>query len=260
MPRAKKSAVSKGREIYDANLDTVMEVIEFTARRRLLTADEKEDFSSYVHIKLMRNDCAILGKFKGDSTLRTYLVTTVKHLFLDFRIEKWGKWRHSAAAKRLGPVAQKLETLCYRDGFTFSQACQILRTNHKIEMSDEELSALFVQIPERVSRRFEGEEKLESVQDSSKTGEDAVLKAERSEAQEGIEEILRNCLKELNTEDRLILRLRFEDGIKIVEIARVVGSEPKILYRRFERLYPPLKRCIESSGISSTKIKEVLRD
>jgi len=52
---------------------TVERVIAFvTARRRLRPADA-EEFASHVKMKLIENDYAVLRKFEGRSSLRTYL-------------------------------------------------------------------------------------------------------------------------------------------------------------------------------------------
>ncbi len=55
----------------------------------------------------------------------------VQRLFLDHRNRQWGKWRPSAEAKRRGPLAILLERLVVRDGWTFEQAVETLRTNHR---------------------------------------------------------------------------------------------------------------------------------
>jgi len=45
---------------------------------------------------------ALLAKFEGRSSLRTFLTVVIQRLFLDHRISAWGKWRPSAEARRGG--------------------------------------------------------------------------------------------------------------------------------------------------------------
>ena len=49
--------------------------------------------------------------FEGRSQLRTYLITVVQRHFLDDRNARWGKWRPSSIARRIGPIAVLLDLL-----------------------------------------------------------------------------------------------------------------------------------------------------
>ena len=57
-------------------------------------------------------------------------------------------------------------------------------------------------------------------------------------------------LAQLDTQDRVILRLRFEDDVSVPEIARLlrVGS-PFALYRRLNRILAGLRTKLEAAGI-----------
>ena len=54
----------------------------------------------------------------------------------------------------------------------------------------------------------------------------------------------------LSREDRRILELRFEEGMKIRQIATVLGLEPRRLYRRLRRCLAGLRRGLEAEGIA----------
>ncbi len=98
------------------HLDIVDRVLKYVARRHHLSAAETDEFASLVHFRLVDRNFAILRKFQGRSHLATYLTTVVERLYLDFCIARWGKWRPSAAARRLGQVAEMLERFLGRDG------------------------------------------------------------------------------------------------------------------------------------------------
>ena len=74
----------------------------FLSRRNRLGTDEREDFTSYAMLKLVENDYARLRKYRGDSSFRTYLTVVMQRLFLDYRTQKWGKWRPSTTATPRG--------------------------------------------------------------------------------------------------------------------------------------------------------------
>src|SRR6202008_4136539 len=100
------------------------------ARRHQLSADEADELGSSVRLKLVENDYEVLRKFEGRSQLRTYLTTVVKRHFLDDRNARWGKWRPSAQARRLGPVAVLLDQFLTRDRLPFEEAVQAIEARH----------------------------------------------------------------------------------------------------------------------------------
>jgi len=54
----------------------------------------------------------------------------------------------------------------------------------------------------------------------------------------------------LAAEDRLILRLRFFEGLTAKQIARAIGApEPMAIYRRIERICHGLRVRAESAGL-----------
>ena len=65
-----------------------------------------------------------------------------------------------------------------------------------------------------------------------------------------VRESLGHALDALDPSDRLLLRLRLEDGLGMPEIARLVGEDsPFRLYRRIERLRRTLREALQAAGI-----------
>ena len=66
--------------------------------------------------------------------------------------------------------------------------------------------------------------------------------------------VLQAALQRLETSDRLLLRLRFEDGRSAPEIARLLGvPSPFHVYRRIDRLLAVLKAELTGAGIESSQ-------
>jgi DNA-directed RNA polymerase specialized sigma24 family protein len=57
--------------------------------------------------------------------------------------------------------------------------------------------------------------------------------------------VLLHALAALEPRDRLLLKLRILDGMKVVDIAREFGEAARPLYRRIEQLLERLRREIE---------------
>lgn len=67
--------------------------------------------------------------------------------------------------------------------------------------------------------------------------------------------VLDGALARLETQDRLILRLRFEDDVSVPEIARVLGlGSPFSVYRRLNRILAALRRNLTAAGVHDASV------
>jgi len=240
---------SDGEAFFLSQLDVIERVISFVCARHHLPRVEADDFGSHVKLKLIEGDYRILREFKGRSSLKTFLTTVINHLFLDYRNSAWGKWRPCAGAKRMGPVAILLEQLTGRDGQTFEEACELLETKHRVTLSRPELEAIAAKLPPRTRRRFEGDDMLEQMAADQPGPDDIAADHERELAASRARDALRVALARLPPTDQLILRLRYEDGVTVVDIARRLSLEPKGLFRHIARLLKRLRGELGGNGI-----------
>jgi RNA polymerase sigma factor for flagellar operon FliA len=243
------------------SLAAIEEVVAHVCRRQRCTPDEQEDFAALVRLKLLEKDCAVLREFAGRSSLRTYLGVVVERLFIDHRRSLWGIWRPSARARRLGPVAVRLDVLVHRDGVRLDEAVERLRRNEGVDASEAELRALFAQLPAHAPRRMTGEEALADLQVSPETAvERPALAYEREERASALLGALRDALSSLPAEDALVIRLRFCEGLDVRRIADWLKLPPKPLYRRLERLLRGLRAELEARGFLRAELGALLGD
>ncbi len=244
-------------KLFLENLPLIERVTAAVCRRHACWGAEADDFASRVKLKLIEDDYAVLRKFGGRSSLKTYLTTVVVNLFRDVRIEKWGKWRPSAGAKKLGVVAMQLEQLLYRDERPFEEAVEILRRNFGVETSLAELTELAGKLRPRMPRHFENEAELDALpgEESAASRVDA---EERADLRRRVEAELERVLSGLEPEERLILRLRFVDGHTVARLARVLDCEQRPLYSRIDRLRRDLRGQLETAGVSAASTAEIL--
>lgn len=244
-------------EQFLAQLELIERVIASICRRNSCYGAEAEDFGSSVKLRLIDDNYAVIRKFQGKSLLATYLTTVIANLFRDYRIRKWGKWRVSAAAERLGEEARHLEQLIYRDGFTVAEAVGRMVSDSRVRLSPEELHALADKLPRRRPRpRVEGESQLPEVA-SSEPIDEGMRNRSLGELQEKVREVLAAAKGSLSAEDRLIVRLRF-DGKKVSDIARGLGLPQRPLYSRIEKALKQLRLAFEAAGITRDEIREMI--
>ena len=244
------AAFVKDEALFLANLPVIDAVIGQVCRRHRLTAAESDDFASEVRLHIIEKNYEPLRRFEGRSSLRTYLTVVVQHLFLDYRNRLWGKWRPSVEAKRQGPLAILVERLVTRDGWTIDQAVETLRTNHGVEVN-EQLQALFVRLTQRApARQFVAEMEADDVSSPAPLPDAHVLRAEQDFLAKRVQTALDRVRQTLTPEERLILKMRFEDSVPVADIARALHLNQKRLYRTIEQLLVALRRGLEAEGIS----------
>ncbi len=236
-----------GRKLFETHYLCVGEILGYISRRHRLTSEDREDFASFTMFKLVENDYARIRKFRGESQFKTYLTVVVQRLFLDFRTQKWGKWRPSTVARKLGTVAMKLETLLYRDGFDFHQAREILLTSTECDRTKDELWELAGKLPRR-ERFFCVDEEVLARLATTRYVDDC----DRHEAAGLLGELesqLKDATGDLSSEDRLLLKMRFDEGLSVPEIANLVNLKPKTIYARITRLLKRIRCRLEQAGV-----------
>ena len=221
--------------------------------------DDADDVASWLKARLIEHDYQALRKFRGDSELATYLTTVTRMLYRDWVVQQHGRWRPSAEAQRQGTVAMQLERLVYRDGLTLANGIEQLRTMRVTDLSDRRLVAIFRSLPARepLRPRAVDAETIDVLPDAT-SADDLVVREEARQHRSVADAALDGALNELETEDRVLIRLRFWEGLSIADVARALALPQKPLYRRLERLFVRLRERLVAQGVSSAAVRELL--
>ena len=239
------------------HLDLIQQIVRTTGHRRHLSTADLDEFGSFVNERLLDGNYAILRKFQNRSTLWTYLAAVIERMSLDFCTEKWGKWRPSAMAERLGPAAVVLEQLVTRDSHTIEEAIEILRTNHRVDQSYAELRNLWDQLPARVRATEVGEEAAANVtsQDSSET---TIEDADRRKDVERLQRALQAAFSSIAAQDRVVIALRFDRNLSIAEISRLTRVSVPTLHRRLDKSVKQLRLALSQGGFDPRGVANLI--
>jgi RNA polymerase sigma factor (sigma-70 family) len=234
------------------HLGLVEKAIKFTVRRHRLQGDEAEEFAAVVRLRLIEDDYAILRKFKGRSSMQTFLFVVIQRMFQDWLIARHGRWRASAEARRLGPIAMRLEKLMGYDRLSFAEAANVLRLDARLNPTERELEDLATRLDIHHRRRFLGEQGLEQAAAPASAPDTAIIAREQaSHALSALNQTLAGLV-----EDELsLIRLRFVDQLSLADIARRRRIDAKALYRQFERLLDRLRAALQAAGISFESVR-----
>lgn len=243
----------EAQELFQQNLGLIDEVCSAVCRRHSCFPPDSEDFTSQVRLALMDDDYARLRRFGGRSRFKTYLTSVVSHLFLDHRNKTWGRWRPSQVALQLGDTARQLDQLLYRDGFSLDEAIGLLRTNLKVDASEAEIRDLAERLPVRTHRRFESDESLEFMP-SDQDPEADLLQSEQAERVRQAHQALQAALQDLQPSERLVLKMRYDKGLTVTQIAKVLRRERRRLYTELDRLLRDLRRRLQEQGFAADDV------
>ena len=235
------------------SLSYIDRVVAAIARRHALDRAEAEEFAAWARARLVDDDYAVFRKFGGRSSLTTYLTVVLANLFRDYRNARWGRWRPSAAAKRLGSTAMRLEELLYRDNLPRREAMNVLRSRDP-SLDERKLARIVAEMPphypvREVGLDAQGVPPRLPVTAPPDAFDPPVVELERT---------VNQVMAELPAEDALLLRMRYWDELSVADIARTLGLEQKSLYRRLDAIGARLRKALEARGIDRRFIAEML--
>jgi len=241
----------------ESNLPLVEVVVAEVARRHRVRGDQLDEFRSLAFVKLVEHNYAVLRRFEGGSSLRTYLTVVLHRVLLDQRNREWGRWRPSAAASRMGPVAVRLERLVTRDGLTAAEAMVAVGSNADVASCAGWAQTLQGRSPVRGSRTTLGEDAIPECLDPSPGPDVRAEQRERDVRAEALRRLVLHALRTLDSQDHLILTLRFRDGLSVADVARVIGIQPKPLYRRIDRILSRLQSLLCHDDETAALVREL---
>jgi RNA polymerase sigma factor for flagellar operon FliA len=240
-----------------AALPVIDDVTGQVCRRHRLSPTESDEFRSDVRLHFIERNYEVLRKFEGRCALSTYVNVVVQRVYFDWRNRNWGRWRPSTEARRLGPTAILIEKLVTRDGWTLEQAIETLRTNHQVEL-DKVLTAFCNTLSARASRRMVSEDEVVDLPSPAPPADDNIVKAERDFLAKRVLAALDRARQGLPPMDRLILKMRFDDGVAVSDIARTLHLEQRPLYRTIDDLKKTIREAMLADGISRADIEALL--
>jgi DNA-directed RNA polymerase specialized sigma24 family protein len=129
------------------------------------------------------------------------------------------------------------------------------------EVLDGPLAAFCDKVSQRLpNRQAVAETHAESLESPDATPEASFVREEQESLAERVQVALDRAREALEPEQRLLLKMRFEDRLSIADIARALHRDQKRLYRVIERVLATLGRLLEADGISREDVNRVLSD
>jgi hypothetical protein len=149
-----------------------------------------------------------------------------------------------------------------RDGKSPAEAAAALTAEgYTVTAGDAE--RLAAQFPKRRQRALEiGMHDVEDRGPGLVAGADSadagVAGRERLAVSRTIDDAMRAAMHDLPAEDRTILRLHFDAGMSVADIARSLALESRPLYRRLSRICGVLRERLLAAGVSGADVTDLM--
>src|SRR4051812_23067455 len=115
--------------LFEGNLAVIEHAIAQVCRQVRLNGADAEDFASTARLALLEDDCAILRKYEGRSSMSSYLAIVIRRLFISQKRAE-GRWHPSAEATRRGEAAVTLDRLFRYEGRPLAESLAITKNKH----------------------------------------------------------------------------------------------------------------------------------
>lgn len=229
---------SRSREAWEDFLDRYSELIFQTCQYLTSNADQAADSFLFACEQLSRNNFRRLLQFRldGSAAFSTWLRVVVRNLCLDWRRKEFGRpWLFCSIA-RLSQLDCEVYRCRYEEGLSLDDTFVSLRPNFP-GLTLEQLAAAEEHVLQSLNSRQlwlmstrKSQLRTHSL-DSSVDVIDSPLNepADPHPSQESElvdrerEGRLRRVIRQLPKEERLLIRLRFEQGLSLQEIAGLTG-------------------------------------
>jgi hypothetical protein len=127
---------------------------------------------------------------------------------------------------------------------------ETLRVNHGVTL-DASLQALCDKLTRRSPKRQMVPEAYADAIEGRDPAPDAnVVRVEQEFVAKRVRTALERAKQSLEPEERLILKMRFEDAVPVADIARALHLNQKRLYRTIERMLAGIGERLEAEGVS----------
>lgn len=246
--------------LLEESLPLIKEAAFRLCRKYRLSKEDSEDFFSILTIKLLEDDGRIVREWSGRSNFMTYMQTVIARELADYVRHRWGRWRPSAEAERLGAVAILLEQLLYRDGLSLDEAIRTLLINHHVEPTEAELREVAEKLPAKERRRFESTSTLSDHPSHDRSPEEIAIDWVDPADRKRVLDSLRRAIATLPKIEQVTIRLTVLRNCKVSRLAPRLGMDTPALYRLRTRALTKIRRCMEEDGISIELIRRILKN
>jgi len=215
-------------------LATIAPILMQVARSVERDEDAAGDAFIFICEGLVQNDYARLCRFdpNGPARFITWLRAVARNLAIDAQRRRTGRFRLPKAATTLSTLHQSVLRLRYRDGLSLTDTHASLQRQYPGVTLDAVLVAdcgiLQALSPQQLFATITSRRRTESLSDLPDERPDLEPASDSPNPEQHVLSLdqarrLSAAVRGLSPDDRLIVRLRFEQNLKLAQIATIAG-------------------------------------
>ena len=248
------------------------DMINRMARRRFQQSSLAEEAALFVMDGLAADDWRRIQAFTGRSTLATYVGALTFRLLEDFARFRFGRVKAPLWIRHLGGIWMMLFRLLCLERFSPDEAVALVSDQHpgQIKTTEEAAYQILGEIPscgqhQGEETEFSEETTLPKQEGESSAQERHLEQDERhqlftilgrlffGDAAENVDPRLLERVAgvgiRLEPQERLLLKLRYRDGIAVAEAGRMLGLNRHQAHGRLRRLLERLRQDFAAAGL-----------
>lgn len=252
---------SRSREAWEEFLGQYSQIIFQTCQYSASDADQAADCFLFSCEQLSRNNFRRLLQFRldGSAAFSTWLRVVVRNLCLDWRRKKFGRSRLFRSIARLSQLDSEVYRCRYEQGLSADETFVSLRPNYpgltreQIDAAQEHIQdslnsrQRWLMSTRKLHLRTQSQDCMVGVIDfpmnepvDPRPSQESVLGDRERENR------LRRAMRKLSEPDRLFIRMRFEQGLSLQEIAELTGlGDAQRVHRRIAGILEKLRLEID---------------
>jgi RNA polymerase sigma factor (sigma-70 family) len=244
--------MSEFSQLLERELPLIEKITNVICRRSGMSADDIEEFTAEVKLRLVKNDYAILRAYERRSRFTTYIATVIRRLLIDYRRHHLGKWHDSAEAQRLGRLGVDVERAMLRDGRTIQETLTLLREKHP-GVTIDEIERIARLLPAKIRHKLVPIDEAESIQ--SRGEADRVVHMDMAAR---ISAVVCSFIDGLPRDEQLIFRLRFDCDMTVAQISRSLHRDQQVLYRLLYKHFDALRAELTKVGVDARAVEDLI--
>jgi len=277
-PGGVSSRLKSGAEVsWEEFLSTYAGTIFRAVRRFARTYDQRMDLFLYVCENLnadgMRRVRGFRDRPEAHCRLTTYLTVVVRNLVLDYGRARHGRFRLFRNLKVQDSVDRIVSEYRLRDGRSAGEVRELLRRRHGVVLKEEEIAERI----ERVERSLSPSQRwrvlsrrasrqpsvpIDPVHSAVPAGarpgaalEDRSGSPEQSLSTQDAGHVLTRAVTALSARERLVLALRYRDGLEVSEVARALGITPAQVERTTREAVEAIRGNLGAARITRQELE-----
>lgn len=244
--------MSEFSQLLERELPLIEKITNVICRRSGMSADDVEEFTAEVKLRLVKNDYAILRAFEQRSRFATYIAAVIRRMLVDYRRHHLGKWHDSAEAQRLGRLGIDVERAMLRDGRTLEETLALLREKHR-GVTIDEIERIARLLPAKIRHRLVSIEEADSI--ASRGDADRVVHMDTAAR---ISAVVCAFIDKLPRDEQLIFRLRFDCDMTVAQISRSLHRDQQVLYRLLYKHFGALRAELTGVGVDARAVEDLI--